>query len=114
MNTFGELELGWSDPVDWELLLKFDHHFFPRPWTFDQWTTLSRDFNHLFTWKQGEEKVGFALFSYLKGDDIAHLLKICLLPAMRGTGVSLKFWSQLTAQLKQDQVSSVYTAANLA
>jgi len=108
MNTFGDLVLGWSDPVDWEFLLKFDHSFFPRPWSFDQWNTLSRDFNHLFIWKQSGEKVGFALFSYLKGDDNAHLLKICLLPSLRGTGASQEFWAQLVIQLKQNKMASVY------
>jgi ribosomal protein S18 acetylase RimI-like enzyme len=42
------------------------------------------------------------------GDNVAHLLKICLCPPYRGTEISKGFWISLLNELKQLGMSSVY------
>lgn len=59
-------------------------------------------------WEKNGDPVGFALFSYLKGDDTAHLLKICLRPSLRGTGEASLFWRDLLPKLRELGASKVF------
>jgi ribosomal-protein-alanine N-acetyltransferase len=105
MNTTGKfMGQSWDELSE---VIEFDRHHFPQPWKAEQWQELDRKHSLLFQLKQ-KELLGFALFSRVKGDDLAHLLKICLSPELRGQGLALAFWTQIVEQLRLSGVSSVF------
>ena len=104
MNTTGKFQLQRLDPD----VLAMDRDYFPHPWTTDQWETLSWESHSLFTWKEGEKLVAFALFGTLSGDDAAHLYKILILPERMGDGTIGKFWGQLSDSLRDSGFLSIY------
>ena len=108
MNSIGKLLRVDSHEVIIEKVKEIDLKHFPNPWSHSEWTSLNWAHHHLYTFNLGEEILGFALFSIVAGDDVAHLLKICLCPSYRGTEVSKGFWISLLNELKQLGMSSVY------
>ena len=105
MNTTGNFQVHTSFPDD---VIKLDFDYFPRPWTKDQWQNLNPSHNHLFSWTKENELLGYALFQYLSGDDTAHLLKILMLPKVRGSGESHAFWGELTYYLRAQRLKNLY------
>lgn len=60
---------------------------FPHPWGDEAWRSLPpHRYCLVIETEQGLQ--GYALFQYISGDTQAHLLKIYLLPAARGRGLS--------------------------
>lgn len=108
MNSTGKLFRIDSHEVIIEKVKEIDQKHFPNPWSSSEWTTLNWDHHHLYTFTLGDEILGFALFSIVRGDDVAHLLKICLCPPYRGTEVSNGFWVSLLNELKQLGMNSVF------
>lgn len=106
MNTTGNL-LELSDSSDLNEIVMMDERYFPHPWKMSQWMEL--DFGHhlLYTWNN-KRLEGFALFSFVSGDDTAHLYKIQVDPAFQGQGVSMAFWSGIMENLRQKGAKSVY------
>lgn len=87
--------------------IEMDQEHFPDPWTNIQWRELEAQHHLLFGW--GDVSiVGFALFRCVKGDDTAHLLKICLHPKLRGSGAAASFWSAILEELRAQNQVSVY------
>jgi ribosomal-protein-alanine N-acetyltransferase len=100
--------LGGPEAVSAEIIA-LDREHFSRPWTADEWSSLSSQRSLLFTWLRGaSETLGFALFGYADGDDLVHLYKILLRPDCRGTGESEAFWSSIEAELLRHGFASVY------
>lgn len=85
-------------------ILELDQRYFPYPWTESQWKELNPA-NHLL-FSHGNE--GFALFMRIPGDEMAHLLKICLRPENRGYGEALKFWDEILKELRDKGIKSIY------
>lgn len=81
---------------------------FPNPWTREQWYNL--DFHHhlLFSLRNQSDLNGYALFQAVPGDDTAHLLKIMIEPAKRGTSTSQEFWKEILVQLRSLNFLSIY------
>jgi ribosomal-protein-alanine N-acetyltransferase len=105
MNTTGNFHAELTIPYD---VIRLDQDHFPHPWTEAQWKELSPAQNHLFTWKQENKLIGYALFQYLTGDDTAHLLKILVLPESRGRGEVQKFWKEVLIYLKEQGLKNIY------
>lgn len=108
MSTSGKLSQHWPSEDEWFVLLHMDQAHFPRPWNLGQWQELNPDHHQLFFWKKGSEYLGFALFGLVPGDETAHLLKICLLPEVRGQSDALSFWKEMTMVLKGRQVTAIF------
>ncbi len=108
MNTTGKfLPLGPLD-LNWPLILQLDQMYFPRPWSSNDWELLDFSHHHLLSWELEGQTVGFALISFLSGDDTAHLLKICLVPGQRARGIAQDFWSEITHWLKGSGIEKVF------
>jgi ribosomal-protein-alanine N-acetyltransferase len=107
MSTSGKL-LGLSPARDdLTKIFELDHNHFPRPWTKAEWMSMDSAHSLIYAWqKNGMD--GFALFHRVDGDETAHLLKICVLPELRGTGLIQEFWAELVKNLKFLGVGSVY------
>lgn len=88
-------------------VMDLDQKHFPQPWSSQQWHDLQKEHSLLFQLSGGDLQ-GFALFNRVKGDDTAHLLKICLRPELRGQGYATLFWREIVEQLRQAEVKSVF------
>lgn len=108
MNTTGRINPNWVSSIHWPEVVRFDQEFFPRPWSLKDWEGLNQDNHELFSLTEASGLTGFALFSYLKGDETAHLLKICLQPGLRGSELAQNFWDELVTLLKQQEIKNVY------
>jgi ribosomal protein S18 acetylase RimI-like enzyme len=104
MNTIGKFQLQETDPD----ILAMDQEYFPHPWTSEQWENLNWKTHSLFTWREGNQLVAFALFGTLSGDNAAHLYKILMLPERRGDGTIQKFWGPISDSLKESGFLSIY------
>ena len=108
MNSIGKLLRVDSQEVIIEKVKEIDQKHFPNPWSYSEWMTLNWGHHYLYIFTLEDEILGFALFSIVTGDNVAHLLKICLCPPYRGTEISKGFWISLLNELKQLGMSSVY------
>jgi ribosomal-protein-alanine N-acetyltransferase len=108
MNTTGNISLSGPADEDWEHIQHLDFLYFPRPWTSSDWSSLNMEHHQLFAWRQKVKLQGFALFGWVRGDDTAHLLKICLAPDIRGHGFGQAFWKELLPQLKAQGIMKVF------
>lgn len=107
MNTTGKiLELSLKNIP--EQVIALDQSFFPHPWSAQQWKDLNPEQHCLFTSALENLTIGFALFSIVPGDDMAHLYKILLNPLYRRSGHSHQFWSEIVPLLKSKGVHRVY------
>lgn len=105
MNTIGNLQAGF--PVTDEIIEQ-DQDYFPRPWNKEQWLSLQETQHVFWTWNIHERVAGWALFSLVPGDDLAHLYKILLLPEYRGSGEAQAFWAQILPELRKMGANRVY------
>jgi ribosomal protein S18 acetylase RimI-like enzyme len=87
---------------------KLDAEQFPTPWSNESWAHLNWDHHLLFIAEIEGTLVGFCLFSFIEGDDSAHLLKICLDSSHRGSGIADHFWLKIIHELKTLGGRSVY------
>lgn len=106
MSTSGKL-LELTPGKDHLSIFELDQKHFPHPWSRDQWAELDPRHYLFYAWQNAHIE-GFALFHRVLGDETAHLLKISVLPELRGTGLSQKFWGELISKLKLLDVRSVY------
>jgi ribosomal protein S18 acetylase RimI-like enzyme len=91
-----------------EALIDLDRRHFPQPWTLEQWKTFRPDYLRLWTLEDHSRLIGFALFSYLEGDEVAHLLKILIIPEMVGEGRAQKFLGSISEDLKSQSLKTIY------
>jgi ribosomal-protein-alanine N-acetyltransferase len=108
MNTTGKLSRSGPSDQDWEQIQELDFLYFPRPWSPREWASLDLQHHRIYSWSQDNRLQGFALFAWVKGDDTAHLLKICLIPESRGVGMGQAFWKELLSQLKGEGIIKVF------
>lgn len=113
MNTTGKLSrLNSANPSFSDIIL-LDQTHFPRPWSTKDWENLNWDNHQLFNWKQGSRTIAFALFGFVAADDVAHLLKICVHPSERGSGLAQVFWQGCQEQLMAGGAKSIYLEVEL-
>lgn len=91
-----------------EKLIQLDQDFFPHPWSLDQWSSFRPDYLRLWTLQKETDLIGFALFSYLDGDDVAHLLKILIIPSKLGGGRAQDFFQKVCCDLRSQGLKTVY------
>ena len=58
-------------------LAQMDHDYFPHPWNLEDWLQLNPELYSIYQWHQNGP-CGFALLQCIKGDETAHVIKICL------------------------------------
>jgi ribosomal protein S18 acetylase RimI-like enzyme len=104
MNTTGKLFVEIPGPD----VFQMDHHYFPNPWSLEQWQNTDPSQSKLFTWREGQLLVGYALFGTAPYDDTAHLFKILVDPAKRGSQTSAPFWSAILSELRNLDFKSIY------
>jgi ribosomal-protein-alanine N-acetyltransferase len=108
MNTTGKLSrLNSANPSFSDIIL-LDQTQFPRPWSTKDWENLNWDNHQLFNWKRSDMTIAFALFGLVAADDVAHLLKICVHPSERGSGLAQVFWQECQEQLTASGAKSIY------
>ena len=108
MNTTGNfLEIRSPGPILDSVYL-LDQNEFPKPWPRSDWESLNWEHHFLFTQCTGQEALGFSLFSSVKGDETAHLLKVCVASELRGSGTAQALWSFSMGELRKMSVKSIY------
>lgn len=108
MNTFGKIQ--FLNNADIQEVLKMDQSYFTPPWSAEQWLNINWETHLLYSW-QGIEDVsstGFVLFGLVPGDEVAHLLKILILPKHRGSGQAEEFFQTVSVELKSFGVERIY------
>jgi ribosomal protein S18 acetylase RimI-like enzyme len=89
-------------------LAKLDTVFDPHPWKLDHWLALADSQDEaLFT--LGVEKIiGWAVFKLVPADNLAHLLKILILPEYRKNGLGETLLKKSISQLKENKYLKFY------
>jgi ribosomal protein S18 acetylase RimI-like enzyme len=95
------------DPT-WDQIIKMDSNYFPCPWTKDDWDKLAPERDFVFSFNHFGELIGFCLISFLSGDNVAHLQKICLDPKARGQGKAMTHLLQIKDFLKNKGCESIF------
>ena len=113
MNTTGKLSRLNSANPSFSYIIFLDQTHFPRPWSAKDWEHLNWENHQLFEWKQGDRTTAFALFGLVVADDVAHLLKICVHPSERGSGLAQVFWQGCQEQLMACGAKSIYLEVEL-
>jgi ribosomal protein S18 acetylase RimI-like enzyme len=101
------MNISGNSPEELRSLASFDQLYFPSPWTTEQWLELNFHHHLIFTLGRSELE-GLALFHRVTSDETAHLLKICLLPEARGSGVAIDFWEEILQDLRSKSVKSIF------
>lgn len=104
MNTIGK----FLSEIPGSEVIQLDAKYFPHPWSPDQWRGLDPMQSRLFTWRELDQLIGYALFGVSPHDDTAHLFKILIIPEKRGTQSTDLFWSALLSELRKLTFRSVY------
>lgn len=89
-------------------VIDLDQKFFDPPWSKTQWDEIDYSHHQLFVFEESNGVQGYALFTAVPGDDIAHLLKILVVPNLQGTLAASRFWAQILENLKAMGFSRVY------
>lgn len=108
MSITGKLTIVPREGDLWNQCLKMDKDDFARSWSTSDWLSLVPGHFALFAWIHETKVLGFSLFSTPPFSETAHLLKICLVPEMRGKGEADAFWEQLLTQLRSHKFETVY------
>lgn len=108
MNITGSLKRLSSSDFVFGNIIELDQKEFPRPWSCEDWQNLNWDHHFLFGWFFESEVAGFVLVGHVPGDNVAHLLKICLKAGYRGSGASLGMWESLLNALKPLGIKSIF------
>ena len=105
MNITGKLTIELPDSTQ---IHDADFAYFPHPWSSEQWLGLNPEQVILYSWREADTLIGFCLLGFLAGDDVAHMLKIVVLPAYKMKGNASAFWSSISDSLKSKKISRVY------
>lgn len=108
MNTTGKFISINKDHVLWSEVLLLDASYFTRPWKESDWNTLDFSRHQLWIFRDENRLVGYALFATNSGDETAHLLKILLIPEMRGGPIAGLFWKEIAESLRNLRFKLVY------
>ena len=108
MNTTGKFLALREDNDLWKQVLILDQLHFPRPWRDSDWSSLDFSRHHLWAYQDENRLVGYALFATNPGDETAHLLKILVIPELRGGKIASLFWKQIKESLHSLQFRYVY------
>ena len=92
----------------WQQVLGLDEKEMQYPWNFDQWNSLNKDLDVLFLLQENEDVKGFALYRLSPLEQLAHLLKIVLIPSSRGSGQAAIFMARHEDYLRNEQFERVY------
>jgi ribosomal-protein-alanine N-acetyltransferase len=108
MNTTGNFLILNPSSAEFTQVLELDVKDFPKPWSSADWVSLNWDHHLLYAQISDQGLAAFALFAQVPGDDTAHLLKICVDQALRGTGFTQEFWKTCRHNLKLSEIKSIY------
>lgn len=108
MNTTGNIIELNSSHEKFSQVLDLDREQFPRPWRAEEWQGLNWSHHLLIGQLSGDEVEAFALIGLVPGDDVAHLLKICVKTSLRGKGVAPQFWQNCLPVLRSKAAKSVF------
>jgi ribosomal-protein-alanine N-acetyltransferase len=90
------------------VLSDLDAHYFPTPWTLDNWKSISEQDRLLVVMMNMEQVAGFCLFDKSVPDSFAHLLKILIIPELRNQGHSRVLLENAIGQLRQEGCSRLF------
>jgi ribosomal-protein-alanine N-acetyltransferase len=107
MSTSGKLLELTPGKDNLKPIIDLDERHFPLPWNQDEWLAMDPRHYLLYAWQKTDIEA-FALFHRVGDDQTAHLLKISVLPELRGTGLTTRFWGELISKLKLIEVKSIY------
>jgi ribosomal-protein-alanine N-acetyltransferase len=108
MNTTGSFfKLTPQNPSFHQVYL-LDQAEFPKAWSLESWQGLNWEHHYLNGWKVAQELKGFALFSLVDGDDVAHLLKVCVASELRGAKNAEALFNFSLEELRARAAKSVY------
>jgi ribosomal-protein-alanine N-acetyltransferase len=88
--------------------VQLDQDLMAYPWSAQQWLETSLTQYAVFHRSVGSELQGFALYQLSEIENLAHLLKIALLPSLRGCGEAGKFWDTQIVTLRARGYKRVY------
>ncbi len=108
MSTTGKAQLLSPQDLGWKEVISLDQKHFERAWSDNNWQELNPQHHLVASWTKSDKILGFALFHYLPGEDMAHLLKIMILEDFRKKGEASHFFNSLVKYLKSQNVSRVY------
>lgn len=108
MNTTGKFLSVNKNDVLWNEVLLLDATHFPRPWKENDWSSLDFSRHQLWAFRDENRLVGYGLFVTNPGDDTAHLLKILIIPELRGGPVAGLFWKEMAEGLRNLRFNLVY------
>jgi ribosomal protein S18 acetylase RimI-like enzyme len=102
------------DLVGWESSHPVPHEFHALdvlgeqfPWTLSQWQLLKFQNEKIF-YQQDSKLVAFALYQLSPLEELAHLLKIVVVPELRGSGIAELFMRDQVATLRGAGFRRVY------
>lgn len=98
---------GAAHPL-FHLTVKLDQDFINYPWSQAQWLETFTPSFAVFHWPQGSTLQGFALYQLSPLEKLAHLLKIAVVPQVRGQGVAQKFWELQITTLRTQGFERIY------
>ncbi len=90
-----------------EKVFSLDVSFFPLPWGKEAWSSCSDNGNLLSLLLLDQEISGFILYCLLP-DLTAHLLKILVLPELRGQNYAEKLFKESLEKLRELKARSIY------
>jgi len=94
----------WPSQDELTLLQNWDACFFPSPWSLTQWLDLSHEKDYFLV----TCSFGFALFRLSPLENLAHLLKILILPEKRTQGLGHQLFQFSLDELKRLNFERVY------
>ena len=105
MSTSGDfVQVTPADSL-FQAIVRLDAEQFPLPWSEVGWRELNWQMHLLFSSPDGS---GFIFYQHLPGDSQAHLLKICVAQAYRGSSLASELFRYSLAVLKLRHVTSIY------
>lgn len=108
MNITGNFLILNSTSAEFTQVMELDLKDFPKPWTPQEWKDLNWNHHLLYGYQTDQGLSAFAFFARVPGDDTAHLLKICVAQAQRGSGLAQEFWKTCRDKLKLLEIKSIY------
>ncbi len=103
MNVFTDLSQLTQE--EFEEILHFDAEFFDYPWTRAQWEECYSSGNYLISYKPG---YGFCLFHLNFYEQMAHLLKILVLPEKRTLKIGFDLYQSALVKIENLSLKKLY------
>lgn len=88
--------------------VQLDQDLMHYPWTEAQWLETFTSSFAVFHWPEDLTLKGFALYQLSPLDKLAHLLKIAMVPEVRGQGETQRFWESQIATLRTQGFERIY------